>query len=373
MWSKTTLKIKITILTAVSLTAMCACLTAISILNANVFYEPIMYIADMQPVNIGMSGQSGIPTISGYDEIKIIDEIYLGSSSKFITQSIVSSLIIVIIGTALSYFIAGKTLQPLKNLAKKIEDIDENNLSGRIELTPNGDEAARLAKSFNNMLEKLDRAFENKKLFAANAAHELKTPLTNMLTSIEVLQMEESPDLSEYEEAVGVTKANIERLIALVQDLLYFNSDANDELYEVINTNRLFEKIVSDLSGSIIEKNITIINTGDTEIYGEHSLLERAFFNVVQNAVKYNKENGTVKITTADSYIEIEDTGIGIREENLPLIFDPFYCVDKSRSRKLGGNGLGLSIAKQIFDKHDIKVTVSSNYGEGTRVMLKLL
>jgi len=371
MWSRITLKIKITVLTAVLLTAMCVILTAISIYNTNVFYDPIVFIADKQPINIITSNQTGIPIIANENDINVIDEIFLGSRNKFKVHSVISLLILVILGTGLSCLIAGKTLKPLNSLADKIEKIDENNMSGCIELSPNGDEVARLTKSFNSMLTKLDSAFQAKKLFASNAAHELKTPLTNILTNIEVMQMDDKPTLTDYEEVIDITKENVERLTVLVHDLLRFNANHGDGLCENFQTKELFEKIIFDLSNHINEKDVKITLDGSINICGEKVLLERAFFNLIQNAVKYNKDNGEVKIHAADETITIEDSGIGIPPESISLIFDPFYCVDKSRSRRLGGNGLGLSISKQIFDKHKMTITISSEINKGTKVIIK--
>jgi len=357
----------------VILTAMCVTLTAISIYNSNVFYDPIMFITDKQPINIIASDVAGVPLIPNENGIEIIDQIFLGSRNTFMVQSIISSVIIVLLGTALSFIIAGKTLKPLNSLATEIEKIDENNLSGYIELSPNGDEVARLTKSFNSMLTKLDSAFQAKKLFASNAAHELKTPLTNILTNIEVMQMDEKLGVDDYEEVIDITKENVERLTVLVQDLLRFNANHDDGFYENIQISDMFEKIVSDLSKDIEEKDIKVTIDGDINIYGEKILLERAFFNLIQNSVKYNKDNGKIKLYAEDNIITIEDSGIGIPIESIPLIFDPFYCVDKSRSRRLGGNGLGLSISKQIFDKHDMMITISSEINIGTKVTIKII
>ncbi|MCL2159678.1 MAG: HAMP domain-containing histidine kinase [Oscillospiraceae bacterium] len=304
--------------------------------------------------------------------IEAIEEIYLGSRSKFKMQSAISAICIIVFGTFLTYFISGRTLKPLNTLTDKIEEIDENNLSAKIMPTIDGGEVARLTMSFDNMLEKLDRAFNMTKLFASNAAHELKTPLANILTNIEVLQMEDKPGIGEYEEVIGITKENIERLAALVQDLLRFDSEVDDKLCENINTGEMFEKIISDLSDDLHEKNISATSDGNMNIYGEKALLERAFFNLMQNAIKYNKENGEIKITAGNNMIIIEDTGIGMPEESIPQIFDPFYCVDKSRSRKLGGSGLGLSIAKQIFETHNMKISAESELGKGTKIFVKI-
>jgi len=372
MWNKMTLRIKITVLTAISLTAMCVCLTAISIHNTNIFYEPITYIADKQPINVIVSESVGLQNIDNIDEIKVIDGIFLGSREIFKTQSIVSAVVIIVIGTVISYFIAGQTLKPLNILTERIEEIDENSLNAQIIPTSSGSEVARLTKSFNNMLEKLDKAFFAKKLFASNAAHELKTPLANILTTIEVMQMDDKPGADEYEEVIEITKENVDRLTVIVQDLLRFNADLDDGLCERMQTGELFNKIVVDLSKIIEEKNISVTINGNIEIYGEKTLLERAFYNLVLNAVKYNRDNGEIRITATRDEVIIEDTGIGIPKENIPQIFDPFYCVDKSRSRRLGGNGLGLSIAKQIFDKHNMAITISSDENKGTTVFINV-
>ena len=372
MWNRLALKIKITILTTVTLTAMCACLTVISIANSDVFYEPVAYVRDKKPLDSSAGENAGAPQqIGEVENVDNINVIYLDSQDKFKTQSVIFAIIVVVFGTVISYFVAGHTLRPLHILADKIEKIDESNLRVQIVPAQSNDEVARLTNSFNSMLEKLEQAFENKKLFASNAAHELKTPLANILTNIEVLQMDEKPDINDYDEVIGITKENVERLNVLVQDLLHFNSDIDDGLCENIRTGSLFDKILSDLSDYINEKNLVVSRNGSANIYGDNTLLERAFFNLIQNAVKYNKDGGEIKIVVEDDIIVIEDSGIGIPEEHMPQIFEPFYCVDKSRSRKLGGSGLGLSIAKQIFEKHGMTITVVSELNKGTKIYIK--
>ena len=183
--------------------------------------------------------------------------------------------------------------------------------------------------------------------------------------------MEEAPSIHDYKEVIAITKDNVERLTALIQDLLHFNAELDSTTLGCIETEKLFKKITEDLSAAISKKNISLHIMGTTKINGDRDLLERAFFNLIQNAVKYNKENGAMHIISDGDTITIADTGIGIPEECLPLIFEPFYCVDKSRSRKLGGSGLGLSITKQIFDKHALALSVSSTLGAGTTFVIK--
>ena len=371
MWNKLSLRIKITALTAMTLTLMCVCLTVMSVLSTDVFYDPIAYVLDKKPIDETFESVGNAIHSGGIEKLNAVDEIFIGSRNQFKAISIFTSFGIIIFGAFLSYIVAGKALQSLKAFTGRVMEIDENNLNGQIALPTARDEVSDLTETFNHMLEKLDRAFESKKLFAANVAHELKTPLTTVLTNIEVLQMDDTPGFDEYKEVMGITKENIERLTTLVSDLLCFNADLDDEGFEELRTDSIFEKIVTDLSVIIREKNINVSIEGSLVIKGDKTLLERAFFNIIENAVKYNRENGEIKITAHDKTICIEDSGIGIPDDSISHIFDPFYCVDKSRSRSLGGSGLGLGIAKQIFDKHGMKITVSSHLNEGTKIFLK--
>jgi len=368
MWNKLSLRIKITLLTATTLCLMCICMTVISVLNTEVFYDPMMSIIGKKPIDENeVTNQN-----DGIVDVNIAGELYIGSRNKFKELSIISAVVIVLVGTLLAYILANESLKSLTTFTDKIKAIDENNLNEQIALPSSRDEVAKLTQSFNHLLIKLDRAFDSKKLFAANAAHELKTPLTNILTNIEVLEMEAKPSVDEYRETIEITKNNVERLTVLVQDLLFFNTKLDESYFENIATDLLFEKILGDLSLSINEKNIRVSINGSITITGDKTLLERAFFNLVQNAVKYNKEGGEINIISQGCSIIIEDTGIGMPSESVEQIFDPFYCVDKSRSRQLGGNGLGLSIVKQILSNHGMEITVSSVLGKGTKIFIEV-
>ena len=372
MWNKLSLRIKITALTALTLIVMCAGLTGISILNTEVFYAPIVSVIGKKPIDEEEIKNSDASQRGEITDVDIAGELYLGSRNKFKLLSILASVGVVLIGTMLSYILAGESLKSLKSFTDRIMEIDENNLSEQLPSPTGRDEVAKLTESFNHMLEKLDQAFDSKKLFAANAAHELKTPLTNILANIEVMQMDEKPSSADYEEIIGITKENLERLTVLVEELLHFNSELDTGLFESVKTDFLFEKILADLSSGILEKNLKTFITGSIVLNGDRNLLERAFFNIIQNAVKYNRENGEISITSLGSTIIIEDTGIGIPELSVPQIFDPFYCVDKSRSRQLGGNGLGLSIAKHIFNKHGMEISVLSRLETGTKIIIEV-
>jgi len=293
------------------------------------------------------------------------------SQSDFQTHSILIAIGVVLLGTFAAYIIAGQALKPIKSLAERIEEVDANNLNQPIEPPNTIDEVSRLTDSFNNMLEKLNRSFEAQKLFAQNAAHELKTPLASMRANIEVLQMDAEPSIEEYREVVGVVKDSTERLIALVEGLLFLDNRAEDRA-QLFSGREVFEKILDELREDILQKNLSVSIEGDCHIRGDKALLERAFSNLVHNAVRYNVESGAVAISLSAGNIAIEDSGIGIPVEHLAHIFEPFYCVDQSRSKHLGGHGLGLAIAKNIFDKHHMELQVFSERKEGTTIVLNL-
>lgn len=370
--NKTPLRLRLTILTALVLTVVCVLLTLSSVFTANKVYSAPDkgYNHNINPQLNSFTNKSPI-TNSRVPPIE--DE----NNNDFIYASVAYMLIMILLGIGTSYFIAGKALKPVTNLSKSIENIDESNLFQKLEGFDTNDEIARLAVSFNNMILKLEKAFTNQKHFAANAAHELKTPLASIIANIDVLQMDEAPSLQEYKEVLEDTLANVQRLSTLVYDLLKMNSALNVKNCEHFNLKVMFDEIALTLSESSKAKNVHIENNiSDIMLLGDKVLLQRAFFNLVQNAVKYNKTNGEVEINAVMSEdavtVSIKDTGIGIPEEDQENIFEPFYRIDNSRSRELGGSGLGLSIVKTIIDKHNGKILVESELGVFSKVTVIL-
>ncbi|MCL2703811.1 MAG: HAMP domain-containing histidine kinase [Defluviitaleaceae bacterium] len=240
----------------------------------------------------------------------------------------------------------------------------------QIETPKSNDEISRLTRSFNNMLGKLNRSFENQRLFAQNAAHELKTPLASIMANIEVLQLDGEPPADEYKEVIDIVKSDTHQLIELVEGLLSINNMIDEAIWQSFGGKDIFQKIINELKDDIEQKRIRVAITGDCRIKSDKPLLERAFLNLVLNAVRYNVDKGTVNISLSEGSIIIEDSGIGMSDENLGHIFEPFHCADKSRSKKLGGHGLGMSIVKNIFDKHNMEVIISSKLGEGTKIII---
>ena len=220
------------------------------------------------------------------------------------------------------------------------------------------------------LAEKICRSCEAHKYFAQNAAHELKTPLASTLANIEALQLGGNPSEDEYKEAIDTVKTETKRLIDMVEGLLLLGNTTQGKNWGHFDGSGIFGSIINELKTDIEQKTIKINLTGDCRLTGDKVLLERAFFNVVHNAVRYNVENGKVNIALSENGINIKDSGIGIPAEHLPHILEPFYCVDKSHSRKLGGHGLGLSLAKNIFEKHDMQMQITSEPGRGTKIFL---
>jgi len=379
MWNRMTLRIKITLLTAFVLVFVTVCITALSILNANRnFVVPFghirMPINNAALVEIGeepfdINSPAKLPDSA---EIVDINHIIGQSQAAFNVQSIITAIAFIITGTFGVYLITGRALKPITTLTARIEDIDENNLHTQIEPSLGKDEVSRLTHSFNNMLEKLNRSFEHQRLFAQNAAHELKTPLTSIMTNIDVLQMDDEPSADDYKEVIGIVKISTKRLIELVGGLLALNNTSDGGNHITFNCMETFLKITDEMREAIDDKNISVSIIGDCQIKGDKTLLERAFSNLVQNAVRYNVHEGSVRINLDTGNIIIEDSGIGIPAESLSSIFEPFYCVDKSRSKKYGGNGLGLAVAKSILEAHKIRVQISSELGKGTKILLQL-
>lgn len=406
MWNKISLRLRLTFLTGAILTGICIILTTISIFNAEKnFAVPIEYInrqyADSTSAystydqdgkelggaliiasNYGENTPTFVPrnsesvyaqdgkeleSVSAVSAVQAT-ELFETSKTGFAKESLVYMIAIICGGAFLVWYVAGSALKPVTALSKTVESIDENNLNITLPIPESKDEIAKLTTSFNRMLQKISKSYESQKRFSQNAAHELKTPLSSMLTNIEVMEIDEkSATIEEYKETFSVLKQNVERMSALIADLLTLNASANENDICEISSENFFKGILEDYSDNINKKHINISINGNINFKGNKFLLERAFSNIIQNAVRYNRENGEIIIKCNTNEITISDTGIGIPKDEIDNIFEPFYCVDTSRSRVLGGSGLGLAITKQIFDKYNIQLNVESELGKGSK------
>ena len=378
MLSNFTLRTRITLLTMLLLTIVTTSMSVLTIINARQHF-----LMPLEHLGIETDAVRILPRDGAYiDEAIAVPDGFVvfhqataatASQSDFEVYTILIGVLFTLIGTIVAYLISGHALKPIKHLTESVAEIDENNLSTLIEQPSQNDEVSRLTASFNNMLNKLNRSFEIQKLFAQNAAHELKTPLASMRAGIDVLLMDDEPTIHDYQEVVNIVDTSTERLIKLVEGLLSINSIVDETAWQLFSGREVFESVTQELNESIAQKKVAVSISGDCRIKGDRSLLERAFLNLVCNAIRYNVDEGTVRISLSEGSIIIEDSGVGIPDEHLDRIFDPFYCVDKSRSKRLGGHGLGLAIAKNVFDRHHIDIRVLSEYGKGTKIILSRL
>ncbi|MCL2367103.1 MAG: HAMP domain-containing histidine kinase [Oscillospiraceae bacterium] len=279
---------------------------------------------------------------------------------------------IIMLASLGAYWVADVIVRPIKKLSGSVREIDADKLHERLPLPKSHDEISQLTIAFNEMLDTLHRSFESKQLFAQNAAHELKTPLTIIRANMETLEMDDTPTVDDYKEVFGEVKNSTERMINLVEGLLEMGRASSGVGRTVFQAREIFEDIIEDLEETIRIKRLDAKIIGDVTIKGEKTLLRQTFFNLVHNAVRYNVEGGNIAVTLSQHQITIADTGIGIPPESLGQLFDPFYCVDKSRAKKLGGNGLGLAITKHILDAHQMRINVTSKVGAGTLVSIHI-
>jgi len=367
--SKLTLQKRVTILTATILVVCVFSLTLFTIYNAEKNYDPL--ITGVESTYVGdfyTSPQVGVRVVPAQQ-----------AKRTFATWSYTVLIVLTILGTGAVYVVTGHALKPVRELSHAVSEIREHNLSNRLQTTYTKDEIGELTDGFNRMLERLNDAFERQRRFTANSAHELKTPLSIIKSGIQVLNMESEPSIGEYKENIEIIDQSIERLIDVVDDLLTIASEGEGylkkEAMKEVLLGPMFDEILNDVSSLYYEDNIIFHNMcGDTQLMGNPTLLYRAFFNIVENAFKYNTPNGEINISINESNENIEiiilDTGVGIPKDELPIIFEPFYRVDKSRSRKVGGSGLGLSITKTILDKSGASISVESTVGAGTRFVV---
>lgn len=306
----------------------------------------------------------GTPAQSTTQSFKIEKE-------KLAITSVIYMLIVIILGCIITYLTTSKSLESVKKLNDEIKDISEYNLSKKIKEEGPQDEIKDLTNSFNKMLARIEDAFESQKQFSLNVAHELRTPLSVIQMKIDVFNKREEQTVEDYQKLLEVIEKNNNRLSKVVEELLSICNKDNIEFKDNINFNKIIKTITNELEEVAAQKNINIDIDGDIstntyrEFYGNEQLLYRSIYNLIENSIKYNHKNGYVKIYLKEYNdfirIVIEDSGIGIKKEDYENIFKPFYRVDKSRSRKIGGSGLGLSIVKTIINQHNGNIEVESD------------
>lgn len=304
------------------------------------------------------------------------------TKEDFLLRSVIATTIIILLSSVCTYFLTKKTLTPLQKLTSEVSQIQAQNLSTQLAVPNSKDEIAQLTSSFNEMLARLDNAFSTQKQFSANAAHELRTPLAVLQTNLEVFEKKQEPEMVEYRQLFTMIKEQTARLSQLVGTLLDMTNLKSVPRTDQVTLEELVDEVFCDLdpvaekAGISIHFNNSANQDSHTDVTGSYVLLYRAVYNLVENAIKYNRPHGSVSVSVkqenGQAMVLVTDTGIGISPENQKKIFDPFFRVDKSRSRAMGGAGLGLALVDSIAKEHGgtVKVLESSETGSTIALML---
>lgn len=378
MMKKLSLRMRLTLLSALVMASVAVILTSMFLFGADsIFVRDLEQKMTFQPQDIIITSVKKEGVSNENMDLQEVTVSLKKAGTQFNLWGMAALFLVLILGTGATWLMAGHVLKPLKELSSAIEEISGNDLSNRVEIQGRQDEIGRLARSFNHMMDKVSASFERQKRFSASAAHELKTPLATILVNLEVLELDGKTSPDRMEKVLTIVKANTERMIRLVEDLMRLTSDKDHEMEEEVELSEVFAITLYELSPLIRKKDLTVSieNTPDISLTGSRVMLYRVMSNLLENAAKYNREHGSISIVTGRDdngvTVKIEDTGIGIPEEALPHIFEPFYRVDQSRSRAVGGAGLGLPLVKDIVEKHGGEVTVKSAAGEGTTFILR--
>ena len=319
------------------------------------------------------------------------------TKEDFLLRSVIATTIIILLSSVCTYFLTKKTLTPLQKLTSEVSQIQAQNLSTQLAVPNSKDEIAQLTSSFNEMLARLDNAFSTQKQFSANAAHELRPPLAGLQTNLEVFEKKHDPEMVEYQQLFTMIKEQTARLSQLVGTLLDMTNLKSVPRTDHVSLEELVDEVFCDLDPVAEKAGISIhfddsssqdwhtdvhtpdasaLNNNIRNITGSYVLLYRAVYNLVENAIKYNRPNGSVTVSVKEkngqAMILVKDTGIGISPENQKKIFDPFFRVDKSRSRAMGGAGLGLALVDSIAREHGGSVKVLESNEKGSIIALML-
>ena len=299
-----------------------------------------------------------------------------GAQGRFRTTNWYITAVVTVLSGILAYFVSGRALKPLRSFASQVEKVQLNNLA---DMRINEDvlpEFRQLSHSFNQMLERLNNAFAAQRQFTGNAAHELRTPLALMQAQLELFSAEHPDVLPETAEFLTLLREQTERLTQMTKTLLEMSNLQQVARNEHIQLAPMIEEIFTDLAPLAEKNDIALEVEGDGAMIGSDALIYRLLFNLTENAVKYNRHGGSVRVTVSQEseklVIRVSDTGRGIPEEFQRSIFQPFFRVDKSRSREYGGAGLGLSLVWEIAELHGGSVRVTKSSDKGTTIAVEL-
>ena len=366
---------RLTCITTLCIAIICGCLTMF------VYKNGVHYIDSLQDAVESQGDEKGNKSDEIY--ISIPDDKWDEFADEFSVQvynnkadykrnSLIITVLLALLGGVVTYFISGHALRPIREFSDKIEEVQAQNLSdSRIEEN-NVKELNQLGISYNKMLERLSDAFEIQRQFTANAAHELRTPLALMQVQLDLYNSASHPgnDADTLQTIKMVTEQNdkLNRMVKTLLDMSELQSVGRDDK---IILDAIVEEVLADLEPLAVEKNIKLIGKcEDATMIGSDILIYRLVYNLVENAIKYNHPLGQVTVTAYQRnkhvYLSVEDTGSGIPKELRERVFEPFFRVDKSRSRELGGVGLGLALVREIVRVHDGSICSKSGKTGGT-------
>ena len=366
---------RLTCITTLCIAIICGCLTMF------VYKNGVHYIDSLQDAVESQGDEKGNKSDEIY--ISIPDDKWDEFADEFSVQvynnkadykrnSLIITVLLALLGGVVTYFISGHALRPIREFSDKIEEVQAQNLSdSRIEEN-NVKELNQLGISYNKMLERLSEAFEIQRQFTANAAHELRTPLALMQVQLDLYNSASHPgnDADTLQTIKMVTEQNdkLNRMIKTLLDMSELQTVGRDDK---IILDAIVEEVLADLEPLAVEKNIKLIGKcEDATMIGSDILIYRLVYNLVENAIKYNHPLGQVTVTAYQRnkhvYLSVEDTGSGIPKELRERVFEPFFRVDKSRSRELGGVGLGLAFVREIVRVHDGSICIKSGKTGGT-------
>ncbi len=311
--------------------------------------------------------------IAPNEELTIVVD---GAQGRFRTTNWYITAAVTLLSGILAYFVSGRALKPLRSFASQVEMVQMTNLADMKideDVLP---EFKQLSRSFNQMLERLNTAFAAQRQFTGNAAHELRTPLALMQAQLELFSAEHPAVLPETAEFLTLLREQTERLTQMTRTLLEMSNLQQVARNERIQLAPMIEEIFTDLAPLSDKRGVTLTAEGDGIMTGSDALIYRLIFNLTENAVKYNRQGGSVRVSVTQEpeklLLRVSDTGCGIPEEYQRSIFQPFFRVDKSRSREYGGAGLGLSLVWEIADLHSGSVWVEESSDRGTTIAVEL-
>lgn len=366
---------RLTCITTLCIAIICGCLTMFVYKNGVHYIDSLKDAVEAQGDEKGNKSDEIYISIPDDKWDEFADEFSVqvyNNKADYKRNSLIITVLLALLGGVVTYFISGHALRPIREFSDKIEEVQAQNLSdSRIEEN-NVKELNQLGISYNKMLERLSEAFEIQRQFTANAAHELRTPLALMQVQLDLYNSASHPgnDADTLQTIKMVTEQNdkLNRMVKTLLDMSELQTVGRDDK---IILDAIVEEVLADLEPLAVEKNIKLIGKcEDATMIGSDILIYRLVYNLVENAIKYNHPLGQVTVTAYQRnkhiYLSVEDTGSGIPKELRERVFEPFFRVDKSRSRELGGVGLGLAFVREIVRVHDGSICIKSGKTGGT-------